>query len=101
ALLGSIPGGLTQVVVLAEETKGINLAVVTVTQVIRLMIIVISMPLLVSIPIFNQSTAENMSPSAASVAESAPLCPTIVFFAAVCLAFAVIGNSLNLSSAYL
>ncbi|HLR09394.1 MAG TPA: AbrB family transcriptional regulator [Bacillota bacterium] len=101
ALLGSIPGGLTQVVVLAEETKGINLAVVTVTQVIRLMIIVISMPLLVSIPIFNQSTAENMSTSAASVAESAPLFPNIVFFAVVCIAFAVIGNKINFPTAYL
>src|SRR5699024_3947262 len=38
SLLASIPGGLSQVLILAEETKGINLAVVTITQIIRLML---------------------------------------------------------------
>lgn len=48
ALLSSIPGGMTQVMVMAEETKGVNLTIVTVTQTIRLMMIVIGMPLVLT-----------------------------------------------------
>jgi membrane AbrB-like protein len=35
-LLGSIPGGLSQMLVLAEETEDVNITVVTVIQVVRL-----------------------------------------------------------------
>src|SRR5699024_11684845 len=52
SLLASIPGGLSQVLILAEETKGINLAVVTITQIIRLMLIIVSMPIIVLFPFF-------------------------------------------------
>lgn len=61
ALLGSIPGGLTQMVILAEETEGINLTIVTVTQVIRLMMIVVCVPLLVFSPIFGNHKAAEAS----------------------------------------
>ncbi|WP_164669928.1 AbrB family transcriptional regulator [Virgibacillus doumboii] len=99
ALLGSIPGGLTQVILMAEETRGINLAVVTVTQVIRLMMIVITMPLLVMIPIFGEGTAGNSA--AVPVAESAGLFPNIIFFAAICIVFAIGGNKIHFPTAYL
>lgn len=48
ALLSSIPGGMTQVIMMAEEIKGVNLTVVTVTQTIRLLFIVIGMPVLLT-----------------------------------------------------
>ncbi|MCM3785186.1 AbrB family transcriptional regulator [Neobacillus mesonae] len=54
-LMGSIPGGLSQVVTLAEETKGVNVTVVTVMQVIRLMTIIISIPALLFSPIIGET----------------------------------------------
>jgi uncharacterized protein len=98
ALLGSIPGGLTQVIMLAEETKGINLAVVTITQVLRLMIIVVSMPLLVMLPIFSHATG-NSAPIVTS--ESVGLFPNILLFALVCIIFAIGGNKIHFPTAYL
>ncbi|GGB60311.1 AbrB family transcriptional regulator [Virgibacillus dakarensis] len=102
SLLSSIPGGLTQVIMLAEETKGINLAVVTVTQVIRLMIIVIMMPLLVMIPIFQQGEATVNAPVSATVpANWAGLFPNIIIFALVCIVFALVGSKINFPTAFL
>lgn len=48
ALLGSIPGGMTQIIILADELKSVNLTIVTMTQMIRLLLIVIGMPLLLA-----------------------------------------------------
>ncbi|MGF7013515.1 AbrB family transcriptional regulator [Ornithinibacillus bavariensis] len=98
ALLGSIPGGLTQVIMLAEETKGINLAVVTITQVLRLMIIVISMPLLVMLPIFSNVSGDQVS---TTTVDSVGMFPNIVFFALVCIVFAIGGNKIHFPTAYL
>ncbi|WP_099157670.1 AbrB family transcriptional regulator [Virgibacillus ndiopensis] len=104
SLLGSIPGGLTQVIVLAEETKGVNLATVTVTQVTRLMIIIIVMPLLVTIPMFGQSGAEGSVKVASSTSASASwasLFPDILIFAFVCILFALGGTKIKFPTAYL
>ncbi|MDY0407956.1 AbrB family transcriptional regulator [Virgibacillus soli] len=99
ALLGSVPGGLTQVILLAEETKGINLAVVTVTQVVRLMIIVIMMPLLVSIPFVVQDGASSVTVT--TVGETVGMFPNIIFYAVICVAFAIVGNKIHFPTAYL
>ncbi|WP_106494646.1 AbrB family transcriptional regulator [Lentibacillus sp. Marseille-P4043] len=102
SLLGSIPGGLTQVIMLAEETKGINLAVVTVTQVCRLMIIIIVMPLLVSIPMFGQGGATtDASIPASTSANWAGLYPNIFIFALVSIVFALVGTKIKFPTAYL
>lgn len=103
ALLGSIPGGLSQVLALAEETKGVNLTVVTVTQVVRLMIIVIGIPLLVFSPIFGQ--VHDPGAAAASIAAKhndwAGLFPNILIFAPACAICAVAGNRINFPTAFL
>ena len=99
ALLGSIPGGMTQIILLAEETKGINLAAVTLIQAIRLMIIVIMIPLLVFLPFFAQRGEENMITG--QVTESVGLFPNLLFFLVACVIFAVVGNKIRFPTAYL
>ncbi|RPK12613.1 AbrB family transcriptional regulator [Priestia endophytica] len=47
-LTGSIPGGLSQMIVLGEELKGIDLTVVTFIQATRLMAVVFTVPFLAS-----------------------------------------------------
>ncbi|GAK41198.1 hypothetical protein TCA2_3689 [Paenibacillus sp. TCA20] len=69
-LMGSIPGGLSQVVTLAEETKGVNVTIVTVMQVIRLFTIIISVPALLFSPIIGQ-THEHSGSDGAGLSEGA------------------------------
>lgn len=103
ALLGSIPGGLSQVLALAEETKGVNLTVVTVTQVVRLMIIVIGIPLLVFSPVFGQVHDAAAAAVAATAKHNdwAGLFPNILVFAPVCALCAIAGNRINFPTAFL
>ncbi|MCR2822265.1 AbrB family transcriptional regulator [Lederbergia panacisoli] len=105
-LLASIPGGLSQIIMLAEETKGINLGVVTITQVIRLIIIIIAMPLLVLIPVFADSSrvANSLSVEVIPTLSTASwnqLFPNIIIFAVICILFALLGAKINFPTAYL
>ena len=56
---GSIPGGLSQMVAISSEIKGIDLTVVTVIQISRILSVMILVPLLVYSPILygNQAVA--------------------------------------------
>lgn len=102
SLLGSIPGGLTQMVILAEETEGINLTIVTITQVIRLMMIVVCVPLLVFSPIMgnHRSDVADAAISAASSASWSGLFPNILLFAAVSAACALLGDRIKFPTAF-
>ncbi|QAY66490.1 AbrB family transcriptional regulator [Paenibacillus protaetiae] len=105
ALMGAIPGGLTQVLILAEETGGINMTVVTITQVIRLMMIVICIPLLVFSPLFDHVNVDGIVqaalPEAAAKASWSGLFPNAVWYAAVCILFAYAGRKVKLPTAFL
>ncbi|WP_217596589.1 AbrB family transcriptional regulator [Cohnella sp. GbtcB17] len=103
ALMGSIPGGLTQVLILAEETKGVNLTVVTIIQVVRLMMIVICIPLLIFSPVFGFQVDEAISSVAASSrhADWAGLWPALPIYAVVCTVFAMLGEKVRFPTAYL
>ncbi|MCJ7842037.1 AbrB family transcriptional regulator [Lederbergia sp. NSJ-179] len=104
ALLASIPGGLSQVLILAEETKGINLGVVTMTQVIRLLMIIVATPLIVMLPIFREaggSEQEAIDLPAATSVSWAHLFPNLLLFAIVCVGMAFICIKIKMPTAYL
>ncbi|MEC0372374.1 AbrB family transcriptional regulator [Paenibacillus chibensis] len=101
-LMGSIPGGLTQMVTLADDIKGIDITVVTFLQVSRLMMIIFFVPLLVFSPIFGGEASE----AAAGMNEAAVsawngLFPHIIVYAAVCTLFAFVGQRIKFPTAYL
>ncbi|WP_219838055.1 AbrB family transcriptional regulator [Paenibacillus sp. R14(2021)] len=104
ALMGSVPGGLSQILILAEETEGINITAVTVTQVIRLMMIVICVPLIVFSPILGQ-VQDAAAVAAAAVHAGTPgwggLFPNLLLFIPVCIAGAFVGQRIKLPTAYL
>lgn len=52
-IAGSIPGGLTQMIALCGEMKGIDLAVVTIIQVTRIVSVVMLVPFLVYSPLLH------------------------------------------------
>jgi membrane AbrB-like protein len=100
-LTGSIPGGLTQMITLAEEFKNIDITLVTFFQVIRLMMIVFFVPLLVFSPLFG---VEQVGAAAEAVRTPTPwlgLFPNIWVYTLVCLLCAWGGKKLKLPTAYM
>lgn len=101
-LMGSIPGGLTQVITLAEETEGVNLTVVTVMQVVRLMMIVICVPVLVFSPILGLAhggSAPEISHPGFNLGSGD--IARLALFAGVCVVCALVGNRIRFPTAYL
>lgn len=92
-LTGSIPGGLSQMIYFAEETKGIDLTTVTFLQVIRLLMIIFVIPFLIFGPLFGVDTAA-VNPAGYSEGAAAwgNLFPEIFLFSAVALFFTLLGK---------
>ncbi|WP_253701957.1 AbrB family transcriptional regulator [Bacillus sp. FJAT-27445] len=97
ALLGSIPGGLSQMIALSEELKGTDSSAVTIFQVMRLLMIIFIVPFTVLYPMSGNTVQQ-----AAIVAGSeSSLFPVILIFAPLTVAFAIIGKKIGLPTAYL
>lgn len=102
-LVGCVPGGLSQMVSLADEMKPINLTLVTFLQVIRLIMIVFCVPFLVFSPwIGGQTQAADASAAASDlVATWSGLFPGILLYAPLCVAGAWIARKLHFPTAYM
>ncbi|WP_231689627.1 AbrB family transcriptional regulator [Bacillus sp. FJAT-27245] len=96
ALIGSIPGGLSQMIALSEEIKGADSSAVTLFQVFRLLMIIFIVPFTVLHP-FSGSEDHPVIQTAAN----ASLFPEILLFAPLAVAFAVFGRKLGLPTAYM
>ncbi|XJZ25672.1 AbrB family transcriptional regulator [Bacillota bacterium Lsc_1132] len=103
ALTGSIPGGLSQMIIFAEEVKGIDITTVTFLQVSRLMMIVFFIPFLAFSPFFANEKVNNIISNRAqvSVSSAGPFFPNILLFAIVCVIFAIVGKKLKFPTPYL
>ncbi|WP_238162366.1 AbrB family transcriptional regulator [Cohnella sp. AR92] len=97
-LMGTIPGGMNQMLILAEETKGIDITVVTFLQVSRLMIIIFCVPLLVFSPVFGGTES---AVHRTAEADWGSLFPNIVWFAILCVTAAWLAKKIRFPSAYL
>ncbi|MBQ0140035.1 MAG: AbrB family transcriptional regulator [Kurthia sp.] len=95
ALLASIPGGMTQIILMAEEMKGVNLTIVTVTQTIRLMLIVIGMPLILA-GLGESSAAQNVS----NAIQPHINYPTVIVLI-LCVIFSFLGKKIKFPTAFL
>ncbi|MEK5446254.1 AbrB family transcriptional regulator [Paenibacillus sp. FSL R7-0331] len=102
-LLGSIPGGLTQMIVLAEESEDVNLTVVTVIQVVRLMMIIIGVPLLIFSPLFGHSSGIGAAVPVGTeiTAGWTGIDPNFLIYAAACTFCAIAGQKVRFPTAYL
>lgn len=101
-LTGSIPGGLSQMVIFAEEMKGIDITTVTFLQVARLLMIIFFVPFLTFSPFFNR---ENIVDATLNTHTAIPFGNTsfliLVFFAVVCIVFAFLAKKLRLPTPFL
>lgn len=102
-LLANTPGGLSQVLKMAEETPNANLTFITFNQVIRVLLIVVCVPLLVFSPLVGKEEHLPATPLAQTLSADAwaPLWPYGLLFAAVCLLSARIGLRVRLPTAYM
>lgn len=86
ALTSSIPGGLSQIVVFAEEVKGINITIVTFFHVIRIIMVVFLFPFLVFHLPFAEREATIVSElSSTEIIKWKDLFPSIFVFAIICV----------------
>lgn len=100
AFLASIPGGLSQVLMIAEEAKGINFAVVAVTQITRIMIIMVTMPIVVLIPLFRDPEGSGGVGEIATVVNTS-FFPNIFYFGLACIVAVFIGKKIKLPTSQL
>ncbi|TVY02016.1 AbrB family transcriptional regulator [Cohnella terricola] len=101
-LLGCIPGGLSQMLVLAEDTKGIDLTTVMFLQLSRTMINIVAVPLLIFSPLFGGT--HSTVPTGASIGASSAwnaLFPDIVPLMAVCIVAAFLAQKIRFPTAFL
>ncbi|WP_251027918.1 AbrB family transcriptional regulator [Bacillus sp. ISL-41] len=97
-LTGSIPGGLSQMIIFAEEMKGINITTVTFLQVSRLLMIVFVVPFIIFGPVFNISHT-NTELAGSAQFDFEPIMPVV--FLIVCILGVLIGKKLRLPTPFL
>ncbi len=97
SLIGSLPGGLSQMSVICEETKGTNLSVVTLMQTVRVITVVFTVPLLAL-----HGIADHITPaSRVTTPMDLNQLPTLALFTVTISVLVKIAKRLNLSSVYI
>ncbi|MFJ7469382.1 AbrB family transcriptional regulator [Peribacillus frigoritolerans] len=101
SLTSSIPGGLSQIVVFAEEMKGIDITTVTFFHVTRVIMVVFLVPLLIISPIFaSNRTYDSSKIIDNAISEWSDLFPLLFPFALICFLVARIGKIFKLPAPY-
>lgn len=100
-LMGSIPGGLTQMVILAEETPNIDMTVITFLQVSRLLMIIFFVPMLVFSPLFGGTHSDIAAAVSGASATWSGLFPDILIYAPICIAVALLAQRIKFPTAFL
>lgn len=88
ALTSSIPGGLSQIVVFAEEVKGINITIVTFFHVIRVIMVVFLFPFLIFHASFTEGEAVIVNEISPASRPWEGLFPSIILFMVICVLLA-------------
>ncbi|MED1470767.1 AbrB family transcriptional regulator [Bacillus salipaludis] len=97
-LTGSIPGGLSQMIIFAEEVKGIDITTVTFLQVARLMMIIFFVPFLIFGPFFRRTAA---SSTGALIHTVQTANTSIVWLAILCVICAFLAKKLKFPTPFL
>jgi hypothetical protein len=101
-LTGSIPGGLSQMIIFAEEVKGIDITTVTFLQVARLMMIIFFVPFLILGPFFKNTTHSTTPDLVNHVLQSSePLFPTVILFVVICVLCAFLAKKLKFPTPFM
>ena len=94
-LLGCVPGGLSQMVVLAAEMKNVDLTAVTIMQTLRMLSVVFTIPFLTIHILADGPVASSDGMSLATTADMS----TVLMWAVVAVSGAVVGRWIHLPTA--
>ena len=94
-LLGCVPGGLSQMVVLAAEMEDVDLTAVTIMQTLRMLSVVFVIPFLTIHVLAGGAAAETSGVTGAAAADTA----TLLLFAATAIIGAIVGRLIHLPTA--
>lgn len=97
SLIGSLPGGLSQMSVICEETKGTNASVVTLMQTVRVLTVVFVIPFLAL-----HGIAGQVNPTVVQLVTpmGSDQLPVLALFLLVILTLIKLGNWANISNVY-
>jgi uncharacterized protein len=98
-LTGSIPGGLSQMIIFAEEVKGIDVTTVSFLQVSRLLMIVFTVPFIMLLGPFASTADLNAMITGSEL--SGQLFPNGLIYIGICLLMAFIGQKIHAPTPYL
>ncbi len=99
ALTSSVPGGLTQIVIFAQDMEGVNLSTVTFFHTIRVIMVVILVPFIVHLPFLSS----NGSPTASTIHTTLETLNWrhFLIYIVLCTIAALFGKKVKLPAAYL
>lgn len=100
-LMGSIPGGLSQMIILAEEAPNADMTVITFLQVSRLLMIIFCVPMLVFSPLFGGTHSDVGSAASNAAATWSGLFPDLLLYGPVCVVVALLAERIKFPTAYL
>jgi membrane AbrB-like protein len=100
-ILGSIPGGLTQTVMLCEEIEGADISVVTFMQTIRLLTVVFVVPFLVVHSSLALTPTAINSQSVSSALLLTNQYPLLIFYTGIALLGGAIAKKIGLPTPFL
>ncbi|PKM86539.1 MAG: AbrB family transcriptional regulator [Firmicutes bacterium HGW-Firmicutes-12] len=100
-ILGSIPGGLTQTVMLCEEIEGADISVVTFMQTIRLLTVVFVVPFLVVHSSLAMHPASINSQSVSSALLLTDQYPLLIFYTSIAFLGGAIAKKIGLPTPFL
>lgn len=98
SLIGSLPGGLSQMAVICEDTKGVSVSVVTLMQTIRVITVVFVVPMLALHGIADSVNPAIIKPPAPSMQLNE--LPTLALFLATILLLVKLSKKFHLSNIY-
>ena len=103
ALTATIPGGLSQILILSQELKGIDITIVAFFQVTRMLMIVFTVPFIIMLPTFLEGTnnTELSEVVTSSVSKGEVSFFTILIFVISASLFAIIGKKMKMPTSYL
>ena len=102
ALIGGVPGGLTQMTVLAEEMEEVDCTVVAFQQIVRSILTVLTVPLLIYSPLYSVEKTTNATAAAlATVLPTDVLVWKVILFTIISVLSAVVANKIKMPTAYL
>ncbi len=100
-LMGCIPGGFSQMILLGEELTGGDPTLITMLQIIRMILVIFATPLIVYSPIFSSMGGANTSAAVSNVIFTLDILPKLLLFGLISIFFVFLAKKIKIPTPYL